>query len=153
MAATISHTSLGEIRGKVGDGVVQYLGLKYATLKNRFAEPEVVTAATGPSSQGPIDATTLGPSAVSNPQGIDFEFAFIQQTLPHPPLPQSDIDCLNLNITVPANTAPDAKLPVFVFVHGGGFIIGSNAWPQADQAKLVALSAELGTPVIGVGIK
>lgn len=37
----------------------------------------------------------------------------------------SDIDGLNLNITVPAADGvvqPEAKLPVFVFIHGGGYV-------------------------------
>lgn len=68
----------------------------------------------------------------------------------------SDLDCLNLNISVPAstlNTASPAKVPVFVYVHGGGFGLGSNAWPQYDLAALVSRSVEIGVPVIGVGIK
>lgn len=44
MASTIKTTSLGEIRGKQDDGVVQYLGLKYASLKNRLADAELVDA-------------------------------------------------------------------------------------------------------------
>uniref|UniRef100_A0A3Q1FG93 Carboxylesterase type B domain-containing protein n=1 Tax=Acanthochromis polyacanthus TaxID=80966 RepID=A0A3Q1FG93_9TELE len=34
-------------------------------------------------------------------------------------------DCLYLNIYTPANRAQDAKLPVMVWIHGGGFGIGS----------------------------
>jgi len=64
---------------------------------------------------------------------------------------------LNLNINVPLVESklpmPESKLPVFVFVHGGGFGLGSNAWPQYDMAKIVKLSADMGLPVIGVGIK
>lgn len=36
----------------------------------------------------------------------------------------SDIDGLNLNISVPAVAGgldADSKLPVFVFIHGGGY--------------------------------
>jgi len=40
-----------------------------------------------------------------------------------------------------------------VFVHGGGYALGSNAWPQYDQARIVKLAAEIGMPVVGVGIK
>lgn len=52
---TLNHPQLGEIHGKKGDGVVQFLGLKYATLKDRFAPPELVT-----SYNGPVDATRFG---------------------------------------------------------------------------------------------
>lgn len=36
-------------------------------------------------------------------------------------------DCLVLNVYTPLNTPPDAKLPVMVFIHGGGFFSGSSA--------------------------
>lgn len=42
MAATLKTTSLGEIRGKDANGATQYLGIKYATLKNRFADAELI---------------------------------------------------------------------------------------------------------------
>lgn len=42
MTTVLKTTALGEIRGKTGDGVVQYLGIKYATLRNRLAEAELV---------------------------------------------------------------------------------------------------------------
>jgi para-nitrobenzyl esterase len=35
-------------------------------------------------------------------------------------------DCLYLNIWAPAEAKPDAKLPVLVYIHGGGFTIGSS---------------------------
>jgi len=93
-------------------------------------------------------------SAISPPNACEHEFGLIQKSLPVTKFSQSDTECLNLNITAPADAlhAPSA-LPVFVFIHGGGFSIGSNAWPQYDQARIVTLSKELGIPVIGVGIK
>jgi hypothetical protein len=42
MPTTISTTKLGQIRGKSGDGVTQYLGIKYATLANRFADAQLI---------------------------------------------------------------------------------------------------------------
>lgn len=74
-----------------------------------------------------------------------------------PEITISELDGLNLNITVPLLEGnfptPEKKLPVFMFVHGGGYSLGSNAWPQYDQARIVRLSAEMGMPIIGVGIK
>jgi para-nitrobenzyl esterase len=40
-------------------------------------------------------------------------------------------DCLFLNVWRPANATPDAKLPVMVWIHGGGFVGGSGALPGA----------------------
>lgn len=81
------------------------------------------------------------------------EFSFIQKDLPGTAPPQSDTDCLNLNITSPLTASPNSKLPVIAFLHGGGFAIGSNAWPQYDLQRFVKLGTEFGSPFIGVTIK
>jgi len=75
----------------------------------------------------------------------------IQKSLPHDSFSSSATDCLNLNVCVPENSK--GPLPVFVYLHGGGFAIGSNAWPQYDLARIVKYSEEIGKPVIGVQIK
>ncbi|HEX2214936.1 MAG TPA: carboxylesterase family protein, partial [Mycobacterium sp.] len=52
--------------------------------------------------------------------------------------PQSE-DCLTLNVVVPADVTPnrdDAALPVMVFIHGGGYLLGSSATPIYDGASL-----------------
>lgn len=85
--------------------------------------------------------------------GCDLELAHVQQGQPKKELAQSDVDCLNVNITVPAGTAQTAGLPVFLFIHGGGLIIGANSWPQFDYTRFVALSVEKGLPIITVAMK
>jgi len=66
----------------------------------------------------------------------------------------SGTECLNLNITVPnVDTSSGKKLPVMVFIHGGGFMMGANYWPQYDPSRLVKLSLEMRMPVIIVNIK
>ena len=79
------------------------------------------------------------------------ELSLIQKTLPHEQFPSSSTECLNLNVVVPEQRS--SLLPVFVFLHGGGMQIGSNAWPQYDLARLVKMSHDIGKPVIGVQIK
>jgi para-nitrobenzyl esterase len=44
-------------------------------------------------------------------------------------------DCLFLNVWSPASATPGAKLPVMVWIHGGGFTGGSGASPNASGAE------------------
>lgn len=53
---TFEHPSLGPICGKAGDGLTQFLGLKYASLRDRLAEPEMITEA----HEKAINATKIG---------------------------------------------------------------------------------------------
>lgn len=45
-----------------------------------------------------------------------------------PPEPMSE-DCLTLNVWVPAGAAPSAKLPVMVWIYGGGLVNGTASTP------------------------
>ena len=44
-------------------------------------------------------------------------------------------DCLSLNVWIPAKNAK-AKVPVMVWIHGGGFIAGASSEPRQDGAVL-----------------
>jgi carboxylesterase type B len=93
---------------------------------------------------------------ISPIQACDMEYGLIQCPLPKPELRISELDGLNLNVTVPLlskELPPEGTLPVFMFVHGGGYASGSSSWPQYGQARLVKLSSDMGIPAIGVGIK
>ncbi|CAG8909735.1 unnamed protein product [Penicillium egyptiacum] len=142
------HPTLGIVRGWTSPSTRQFLGLRYATLTGKWAPPVISEG----DPKGIVDATTLGPSVPSPPNGIDIEFSRIQRPLPHPELQQSDVECLNLNITTPKAVSAGVNLPVIVFIHGGGFAIGANSWPQYDFRRLIELSVREQQPVIGVNI-
>ncbi|KAK3686804.1 hypothetical protein LTR37_019437 [Vermiconidia calcicola] len=135
MATTkILHPTVGPINGSTAkEGVVQFLGLQYATLADRFAPPAMREYG---EQNETIEATKLGPQVLSVAPNADGEFALLQHTLEYDrsTLTQSDTEGLCLNITVPEATkgGPDTstKLPVFVFIHGGGFVVGSNVYPH-----------------------
>ena len=145
--ATLQHSSLGKLTGNSNEKTENYLGLKYASLKNRLAAPELNH---GPLSSTDHDATHHGPCAPSLSVGCNIEFSFIQQSLPAERFEFSDLECLNLSVTVPKGQR--ANLPVFVWVHGGGFFIGSSSWPQWDLRRIVELGIDRGMPFIAVGI-
>ncbi|KAM3609465.1 uncharacterized protein V6R79_015298 [Siganus canaliculatus] len=128
LQAPVVHTKLGSLRGTYvsvkgkESGVHAYLGIPFAKPPVgpalRLAAPQPVEGW-----KGVRDATQQPPMCVQNKQfGLDLvaKMGFTAVTLP-------DIseDCLYLNIYAPANRADNAKLPVMVWIHGGGFVVGS----------------------------
>lgn len=59
-------------------------------------------------------------------------------------------DCLNLNVQRPAGTTASSKLPVLVWIYGGGFEAGSTQ--TYDGSSIVTRSKVLGAPVIYVAM-
>ena len=57
-------------------------------------------------------------------------------------------DCLTLNVWTPS-ASRDARLPVMVWIHGGGFVAGSASEPRQDGAIL----AQQGVVVVGVNYR
>ncbi|KAH7393872.1 putative carboxylesterase [Phaeosphaeria sp. MPI-PUGE-AT-0046c] len=147
--AAVLHTTLGSFAGKKGEGVTQYLGIKYASVKDQLAGPEIVQMYGG----GVVDASRYGPRAPAM-DGCTFEQTTLIQCEIGPAQDEPDMsgtECLNLNITVP-DIENAERLPVMVWIHGGGFIMGANYWAQYDPSRLVKMSVELGMPVVVVGI-
>jgi len=113
----VLRTDRGLLRGAMDDGTVRWLGIPYAappvgTLRWRPPAPvsDCWTEAR--------DATQWAPSCPQVPQqqGQPFD--------PNGPI-EGQEDCLTLNVWRPANAAADATLPIMVFVHGGGNVVGS----------------------------
>ncbi|RTE70156.1 hypothetical protein BHE90_015446 [Fusarium euwallaceae] len=143
----LQHPVIGQIHARDGDGVIQCLGLKYASLENRFAEAQMMEYP----SEGHLTATKHGPPVIMPHGAVDMEMQLIQQGIPKFDVPpMSDLDGLNLNITLPKDCNEASQLPVLVFVHGGSFTFGSSSYPHYDQSRIVELSIEMGKPIIAV---
>ena len=54
MADIFDHKLLGKIKGKAAPGVIKFLGIKYASLKDRFSPAQILQ---GPQGEGVPDAT------------------------------------------------------------------------------------------------
>jgi len=54
-STSIQHPTIGNIAGAQGDGVVQFRGIRYATLQDRFAAAELARY-----DGSGLDATHLG---------------------------------------------------------------------------------------------
>lgn len=61
-------------------------------------------------------------------------------------------DCLNLNVVRPGGTRVGAKLPVIVWIYGGGFRQGSINDREFNTSYMVETSVQIGKPVIVVSI-
>ncbi|HEV7384675.1 MAG TPA: carboxylesterase family protein [Phenylobacterium sp.] len=112
----------GEARGVAEDGVAVFKGLPYAAPPVgplRWRPPQAPRKWTGLR-----DAAAFGPDCVQKRGGWDPTQS---------KLPVSE-DCLTLNVWAPAAKGP--ARPVMVWIHGGGFTMGSGSQPLFDGAKL-----------------
>lgn len=75
------------------------------------------------------------------------EFAASPYQLGNPPAGKSE-DCLYLNVWTPAQT-PNEKLPVLVWIYGGGFSFGSTAEPVCSGEHL----AKKGVIVVSIAYR
>jgi len=118
-SAPVVKTLQGAIRGVSADGVDSFLGVRYAAAPVgalRWHPPQPVPAwrgvkaATAYGNRCPALASTNGPRATNE-------------------------DCLFVNVQRPTGTRVTMRLPVYVFIHGGGLVNGSSN--QADASKFV----------------
>ncbi len=117
-------TPCGKIKGTECnlEGVLSFKGIRYATAE-RWKYPEIVTRW-----EDIYDATSYGNCSYQprtfyneeeNPGKIFYYNEFRKgETYTY------DEDCLFLNIWTPENADYDSKLPVLVYIHGGGFTGG-----------------------------
>ena len=133
----VAATTAGRVRGTAEDDTVAFLGIPYARAPfgiRRFGLP-----VPEPAWNGVRDAIDYGPTA---PQP-DRPFTII----PEPVLPGDE--CLNLNVFTP--DLGSVRLPVLVWIHGGGFTAGGNTSPwyrghrfARDGVVVVSVNYRLG---------
>jgi para-nitrobenzyl esterase len=106
----------GSLRGNVENGAGIFRGIPYAAppvgdLRWRPPQPSVKWT-------GVRDASKFG---LACPQSPGSPVMMVG------PVGASSEDCLTLNVWKPAGVAAGAKLPVMVWIHGGGFFTGSGS--------------------------
>lgn len=142
-AAPVVRTAAGPVEGIDKGAVEAFLGVPYAAPPvgaNRWRAPGAVTpwkAVRNTSQFAP--ACYQGIAKPWGPYSEDFVAG----------APISE-DCLFLNVWKPAGA--QKKLPVLVFIHGGGFGGGAGSLPVYDGAKLAAKGAVVITINYRVGV-
>src|ERR1019366_8403067 len=132
------NTEAGRLSGNHTDGAARFLGIPSAAApggERRFSPP-------GPAERwaGTRNATGYGataPQPALHPAHADLA------PLIGPGWITGDGDYLNLNVWTP--DPGTSGLPVMVYVHGGGFMIGSGAAPAFDGASFARDGVVLGT--------
>jgi para-nitrobenzyl esterase len=129
----------GELRGVVDDGVVSYKGIPFAAPpvgELRWRPPQPVARWTGVREAAEYGANCMQgrfggpPPAAARPGAPPAAGPAPAAGPSRPAAPEPSEDCLFLNVWRPAD--PGArKLPVMVWIYGGGFVGGSAALPGA----------------------
>ncbi|MDE1181816.1 carboxylesterase family protein [Paraburkholderia sp.] len=108
-------TDKGRVQGVTSGDVIAFKGIPYAAPpvgKNRWRAPQ--TAAAWP---GVRDASSFGHDCAQHPMPGDAA-----------PLSASPAeDCLYVNLWKPAGATSGHKLPVMVWIYGGGFVNGGSS--------------------------
>ncbi|MFF0990259.1 carboxylesterase family protein [Kocuria nitroreducens] len=128
MISTLTFTpACGPVHGWADGEVIRATGIPYATA-GRFTAPVPAT-----DWEEPFAATAPAPAC---PQ---VRSAFLEEVLggAMAALPR-DEHCQRLSVTLPRDVAPDERLPVMVWIHGGSYTTGAGDAPIMDPARLVA---------------
>lgn len=119
----IVDTAAGKVEGIDKAGILQFRGIPYAWA-DRFCPPEPPIPWAGVR-----DASHFGPAAPQNPSPTDAILGLRQQ--------ETSEDCLVLNVFTPS--ADDARRPVMVWIHGGGFTGGCGHVPSYNGTTLARM--------------
>ncbi|KAJ8382607.1 hypothetical protein SKAU_G00033850 [Synaphobranchus kaupii] len=118
---------------------------KYVNVKG--VETLVHTYLSVPFAQPPIGPLRLAPPLPVEPwegerdatqkplmclQNRAFVLDLVEKMAMHMEVPDVSEDCLYLDIYTPATSTADSKLPVMVWIHGGGFVMGSSSLQDAS---------------------
>ncbi|HSV51648.1 MAG TPA: carboxylesterase family protein [Burkholderiaceae bacterium] len=122
---SVVSTSSGSFQGQTSEGVTSYLGIPYAqppvgALRFRAPQPYQPRSDV-------VKASSFGAASIQNLGG---GVRWI-----YPPQDNQGEDCLSLNVWAPQGAS---KLPVVVWLHGGGFRTGATSMPFMNGQHLAA---------------
>ncbi|HEY8320137.1 MAG TPA: carboxylesterase family protein [Amnibacterium sp.] len=121
----VLDTGAGRFAGLREQGVLRVRGIRYA-VAGRFERPRA--ASPEPGTTPAIDPAPACPQPDSRGDRMLGE--------PYRGI-RFDEDCLRLSVTAPDDLAPDERVPVLVWIHGGSYVAGGGDLPIFDPAALV----------------
>ncbi|KAJ7149874.1 sterol esterase [Mycena crocata] len=138
LPAPLVSLKYGTFRGVNDGNLSNFLGIPFAQPAERFELPKPPHLL-----HGIRNATKFGAACPQQAQSL---------VSPPPPFPiptySVSEDCLTLNVFKPQGASPHSKLPVLVWIFGGGYEFGSSA--DTDMRPMVERSIVAGEPVIVV---
>ncbi|ODQ65975.1 alpha/beta-hydrolase [Nadsonia fulvescens var. elongata DSM 6958] len=142
---TVTVPELGKVKGvQFNNGTSQYVGIPFAEIPGRFRLSRLLTTPLS-KVEGEFDATKLGPYSHQPSRSFPIPAA----DRPWFEFPEaSELECLNINISVPDTKANKDLLPVMVYIHGGAYAYGTGVSPMYDGMTLSTLSAKKDQPTI-----
>lgn len=150
---TIAHPE-ATIVGSAGPRVESFNGVPFAqppTGSLRLKPPKPIE-----SSLGTVEATGIAkscPQFFFSTDNTEFPGSVVGMLANIPIFQQvtnAGEDCLSVSIRRPVGTTADSKLPVLVWIYGGGFELGSSF--MYDGAPLVQSSVDKDMPIVFVAI-
>jgi len=124
-SAPTVRVSTGTVRGVTEGDVSSFKGIPFAAPPvgdYRWRPPQPLTAW-----QGERDASKFGSDCA--------QMGFTPGATTMSMSPTSSEDCLYLNLWRPAAAKPGAKLPVMVWIYGGGFVGGSSSMAMTSGTQ------------------
>ncbi|KAH8716984.1 Alpha/Beta hydrolase protein [Phaeosphaeriaceae sp. PMI808] len=161
MAYNFVHPTLGSMAGLISaetPDIVRFRTIPYATLPGRFKHSLLLENLNGTS-------RNFTKSGYACPHTIQMDDINSGGSYPgQEPIKESELECLILEVNVPKShletmnslasnqVKTSKKLPVMIYIHGGGFSVG-NIDAQHNTAHMAQHSIAMSKPVIEVAIQ
>ncbi|RAH81943.1 alpha/beta-hydrolase [Aspergillus japonicus CBS 114.51] len=145
LRALVESLDEAHFEGTVANDVESLLNIRFGqdtSGLNRFAPPKPFNYAPGTL----VNATQVGAACPQPQQAVSSMPLFDNVTT-------MSEDCLTLRIDRPARTLSSAKIPVMVWIYGGGDSFGQIYDSVYDPTGLVTGTAQKGFPIIYVAVK
>lgn len=144
----------GTLIGSSNNTVDSFIGIPYAKPPIndlRFRSPQAIDQPLGV-----VTLPSVAPACIQqklsslDTTGMPAEAVPLAEAASNRPVNGSSEDCLTLSVQRPAGLSAGEKLPVLVWIHGGGWSIGASQW--YDGSAIIRKSINISQPIIFVAL-